>query len=236
MINKQKPKPQQLNEPMLSIAKIFYTLQGEGPLAGRPAVFIRLAGCNLACTWCDTIYNQTELLNEKQVVARIESIIRIKTDLDSSDVLIVLTGGEPFRQRIGPLCHLLHGHGYPIQIETNGTLSNPDFPWHEVILVVSPKVGKLHKSVIANAQFYKYVVSHFDSDSTNGLPVTSALEASTNLPFLPPDWIDAKNIYLSPLDLKNDKENELSLRTCVEACLKFGYTLSLQQHKILNLP
>src|ERR1035437_6012166 len=95
------------------VHSIFYTIQGEGPHAGEPAVFVRLTGCNLRCYFCDTDFEKGDALSIEAVVAAV---------MASADPqvckLVVLTGGEPLRQQIIPLCRALTAKGYMTQIET----------------------------------------------------------------------------------------------------------------------
>src|SRR4051812_43477144 len=97
----------------LEVIQVFDTWQGEGPFAGTPAVFIRLAGCNLQCSFCDTLYTGLT----RQVVQIYTLLAQVQSFRKKG--LVVLTGGEPFRQNIGPLCRTLITHGYFVQIETN---------------------------------------------------------------------------------------------------------------------
>src|SRR5262245_43069443 len=78
----------------LDIHEIFYTLQGEGPYAGLPAVFIRLFGCHLKCTWCDTDFSQQNAMPVAVILDKVRELDRHPKSL------IVLTGGEPTRQPI----------------------------------------------------------------------------------------------------------------------------------------
>lgn len=140
------------NRPDLSVHSIWYTLQGEGPFAGRPAVFIRLAGCNLQCTFCDTEFERGAMRQSvDDIMQRINFVLLFCVDAvhfaEHRPSLVVLTGGEPLRQNVSPLIHALHQGGFDVQIETNGTLWNANFyaePFERpVYVVVSPKTPKL---------------------------------------------------------------------------------------------
>ena len=122
----------------LWVQEVFATLQGEGPFAGEPAVFVRLAGCNLRCFWCDTEFESSSWHpSMEELVERIESTRAPHCDL------VVLTGGEPLRQDVSLLIDALLGRGHRVQIETNGTLW-VDLPEDERLTVVcSPKTTRL---------------------------------------------------------------------------------------------
>lgn len=118
--------------PTLRLAEIFYSLQGEGYHAGTPAVFVRGAGCNLACDFCDTDFSLKEKLTPEDVAARIA---------EYPAKFVVLTGGDPTIQPEGfrALTALLHERGYYVTMETNGT--SPDtlgVDW----VTVSPKLSQ----------------------------------------------------------------------------------------------
>ena len=101
------------------ITEIFKSIQGEGTRAGRPCIFVRLTGCNLRCTWCDTTYafHGGQKMSVEEVVERVEA-------LRGSAVggpLVELTGGEPLLQQdIYPLAERLLAAGYVVLIETSG--------------------------------------------------------------------------------------------------------------------
>src|SRR6185437_62870 len=152
---------------------IFFTIQGEGPNVGKPAVFVRLGGCNLQCPGCDTEYTHAAA-NE-----RLDSIItRIGMAFGDykGERLVVITGGEPLRQQITGFINALFDRGYEVQIETNGTVALADVSllcqaaWRRLQIVVSPKAPKiaanLHPFIIA----YKYVLDADHIDSRDGLP------------------------------------------------------------------
>lgn len=101
---------------MLKVSEIFESIQGEGLNQGRPTVFIRLVGCNLNCAWCDTKYARTggTEMSAAEIVARIATMRSHR---------VCITGGEPLLQcaALVPLLASLCGHGYTVEIETNGT-------------------------------------------------------------------------------------------------------------------
>ena len=113
---------------------IFYSLQGEGRNTGRAAVFIRFAGCNMKCSFCDTEFNSFTEMTADEIV---------KAIADYPARFVVLTGGEPTLQVGEDFIDLLHAHGYEVAMESNGTLPAPkNLDW----LTVSPK-GKSISSV-----------------------------------------------------------------------------------------
>ena len=114
------------------IVEVFQSLQGESYNTGKPVVFLRFGGCNLACPWCDTDYQVYETLDEETVVARV-SAFRIKA--------VIVTGGEPFIQKgLDVLLSRFKDLGYWIGAETNGIVAPPE-DWLRLIdyVAVSPK-------------------------------------------------------------------------------------------------
>ncbi len=112
------------------------SIQGEGMLAGYPTIFIRFAGCNLSCSFCDADYAIKEHRSTTEIVNKVLCLGK------PDEVIVTLTGGEPMTQSIVPLCRKLFEYGYRITIETNGTVSIPEvypFLWN---LTVSPKLEK----------------------------------------------------------------------------------------------
>src|SRR5436190_1544711 len=144
-----------------SIKEIFFTLQGEGVNAGRPAVFCRFAGCNLwtgheedrpfaVCRFCDTDFVGTNghgggRFHAARDLARAVAAAWAVSGLQPERPFIVLTGGEPLLQTDASLLDALHAAGFEIAIETNGTLPIPaGVDW----ACVSPKAGA---SLVARA-------------------------------------------------------------------------------------
>ena len=180
----------------LFVTSIFYTLQGEGPYSGRPAVFIRLAKCNLACVFCDTFFDDGDWLSVEEINAQIGSVLK---GVARDKVGIVVTGGEPMLQKnICALCDALVVRHAFVQIETNGTVYQ-EIP-RAVTLVVSPKCAvkngeildylKPHQKIIVRADCLKFVV-----------------EDDVNSPYYTvPDWAFSftKDIFISPMNVYND--------------------------------
>jgi len=233
----------------LLIHSIFHTIQGEGPHAGKPSVFVRLGGCNLQCPGCDTEYTKG---------ASWESTESIRTRIDMAfgdhkgARLVVITGGEPFRQNLFGLINSLHESYIQVQIETNGTLGLGEWEpmWakfqHSALkpqIVVSPKAGKVHHDLWKWIVAYKYVLNSGNIDFTDGLP-TSVL----GMPAAParPHKDFEGEVYVqpahenSPLPLGQDytwpnSENNLNLECAVASSIKYGYRLCIQMHKIVGL-
>lgn len=136
---------------MYSVKEIFYTLQGEGLRAGRPAVFCRFAGCNLwtgreedrsnaACQFCDTDFVGTNgtLGGKYKTAEELAGRVAAQWPAEQGFRYVVLTGGEPLLQLDGALIDALHQKNFEIAIETNGTIEVPSgVDW----ICVSPKAG-----------------------------------------------------------------------------------------------
>lgn len=218
----------------VEVHSIFHTIQGEGPFCGTPAVFIRLAGCNLQCPGCDTDYTSSRTLKSPEEI--LEQVSKL-----SIGGLIVITGGEPFRQDIGKLINTLTEVGYYVQVESNGTLApSEDVFWNLRIgertgayIVCSPKSGKLNLAISYYASCFKYVISH-DSIEKDGLPTYALGHPAKPHVARPPSWWKGR-IYLQPMDSKDSSVNALNLECAIKSCMKHGYILQLQIHKLINM-
>jgi 7-carboxy-7-deazaguanine synthase len=126
------------------ITEIFKSVQGEGTRAGLPCVFVRLTGCNLRCTWCDTAYafHGGKKMSVEEVLGRVDELCRRATDgfgADAEVPLVELTGGEPLLQEdIYPLAEALVARGFTVMIETSGERFIGRLP-KEVIKIVDVK-------------------------------------------------------------------------------------------------
>lgn len=208
----------------LEVHSIFKTIQGEGPFSGHRAIFVRLAGCNLQCPLCDTDYTSArELLSVFEVIRRVLQLS------GSNKHLVVITGGEPFRQNLRPIALALLGNGYRVQIETNGSLYQ-ELPM-EVTIVCSPKTGSVHPAL--DIDVYKYVL-HADEVCADGLPLR-ALNRPVSIRLARPPKFFSGPVYLQPVDVGDEVENKRHLAAVLRSVLKHGHTLCLQTHKIVGL-
>ncbi len=101
----------------LRVNEIFYSLQGEGHFTGTAAIFIRLSGCNIKCSFCDTDHEAFRTMTYREILDTISQW---------PSRHIVITGGEPALQLTDSFITVLHDSGYFVQVETNGTLPLPD--------------------------------------------------------------------------------------------------------------
>ena len=122
---------------LFRVNEIFYSLQGEGRNTGRAAVFVRFAGCNLRCPFCDTEFDTYREMTAEEIIAEVDECRKDVSPCDAySKPLLVLTGGEPTLQVDEAFVELLHQHGYEVAMESNGILPAPkNLDW----LTVSPK-------------------------------------------------------------------------------------------------
>ncbi len=207
----------------------FLTIQGEGPHAGLPAVFIRLWGCHLKCHFCDTDFESDPRATD----------IRTLADACRDTDLIVLTGGEPMRQHITPLVKLLLARSHHVQVETAGsfwwqTLSNAST---FLEFVVSPKTSHVHDEIANRAIAWKYIVSAHDERGLDGLPIADTQGTGVARALAqPPANFPRCNVYLQPMDEADEHLNEANAKLCVQLAQEYGYRVSIQQHKVLGLP
>ena len=123
------------------ITEIFKSIQGEGTRAGLPCIFVRLTGCNLRCTWCDTAYafHGGQKVTVDEVMERVEALNRRPDGAVAGISLVELTGGEPLLQEeIYPLAERLLTAGYTVMIETSGERFIGRLP-KEVVKIVDVK-------------------------------------------------------------------------------------------------
>jgi 7-carboxy-7-deazaguanine synthase len=252
----------QVNGQLLQVNNIFGTIQGEGPYSGRPAIFIRLTGCNLSCTFCDTEFEKGELMD----IPTILGLVKLMVTQCATD-LVVLTGGEPMRQQINPLLWHLKQEGFHTQIETAGTLWPPAvdidaavrvsledlLSWGGpgVSIVCSPKTPKVHPMIEKHCQHFKYIVRTGEISALDGIPVMSTqrigvkavlYRPAKNADRHPTIWVQPMDEYLNSHSadaegrlLPDVSSTRSSMRQCVEVAKRYGYRVSLQQHKILEV-
>ena len=208
---------------MYSVKEIFYTLQGEGANAGRPAVFCRFAGCNLwsgreadraeaICRFCDTDFVGTDGPGGGKFATADALADRIAACWTGEDgaPLVVCTGGEPLLQLDAALISALHGRGFEIAIESNGTLAAPDgIDW----ICISPKAGAPLVQKRGDELKLVFPQSGAQPDRFEDL--------------------DFRLFYLQPMD---GPEIEANTQAAIAYCLAHPkWRLSLQTHKIIGI-
>lgn len=210
-----------------SVKEIYYTLQGEGANAGRPAVFCRFTGCNLwsgreqhrekaVCQFCDTDFVGSDgpgggKFPTAQALAERIAAAWPESDPHTARPLVVCTGGEPLLQLDTDLIRHFHRLGFEVAVETNGTRpAPPGIDW----LCVSPKAGA--ELVLTDGDELKLVY-----------PQPGALpEQFQDLAF--------RQFYLQPMDGAHREDNT---QRAVAYCLKHPrWRLSLQTQKLLGIP
>ena len=230
-LNSQIPEKKDYQS-TLEVHSIFSTIQGEGPFCGRPAVFVRLAGCNLQCPGCDTEY--TDNRQRMRYEAILFSIKHRLAVTDSNANLIVISGGEPFRQNITPFCDFLIENDFDVQIETNGSMQIPMELSQLVTVVCSPKTAKLHPSALHRANAFKYVMKAGNMREEDGLPLQALDHRAT--PFIArPHKSFRGKIYLQPMDEQDAGYNANNVQAVLESAMKHNYIVQLQIHKLLNV-
>lgn len=236
MQNSQRPEPFDASTGgILDFHTMWHTIQGEGPFTGTPAFFIRLAGCNLQCPWCDTEYTQGRI--RIPVSKLVGKLLELAAEHKNTG-LVVITGGEPTRQHIDPLIFELLGFKYHVQIESNGVLapSLNFLQWTEmnkVSYVVSPKTKRICDAT-RHATAFKYVIDHTSLNPEDGLPLQALGHAARPMIARPPAGYPGP-VYVSPMDAGNQQANRANLIACRDSSLKHGYICGVQLHKILDV-
>lgn len=191
-------------------------MQGEGRNTGRAAVFIRFAGCNLRCSFCDTEFESYREMSNEEILAEVEALRPQTSDLRP---LLVLTGGEPTLQVDETFVDFLHQHGYEVAMESNGTRPAPkNLDW----LTVSPKESGQWK-VDGGKRLPDEIKVVFDEHTAENLSSLHTLHPSQLL-------------YLQPCDTGDPERNKAITQACVEYIKQHPqWRLSLQTHKLIDI-
>lgn len=228
----------------------FYTIQGEGPFTGHPAVFVRLHGCPLRCYFCDTNFDHPDdpTVAVADLLPQIHKLFPTSVFHGNLRPLVVLTGGEPTRQDLGTLVRLLLMDGYRVQVETAGLFWQPWMKLASITLVVSPKTAKIDPQVWERASAFKYVVSAAGAlDPMDGLPLLNTQVPGGPSVRLARPFSGRQPVYLSPMDeylTQTDSAGTMSVRDIdanvrnkklvAELAMQYGYIASVQLHKELG--
>jgi 7-carboxy-7-deazaguanine synthase len=191
---------------MLALAEIFYSIQGEGLWSGTPAVFVRLAGCNLACDFCDTDYSM-------KFFATVDEVVRRVGELGGDCPMVVLTGGEPLAQaETSALIAALQRDGRRVHVESNGTVYAELPP--NVWLCVSPK-ERVDPRMASRADEVKLIVDRRVPEEH--------LES----------FAQASPILLQP---EGNKRENVEVALAYAKTHPGRFRLSLQTHKLIGVP
>lgn len=247
MKNLQRPWPREVSDgTLVTVHSIFPTIQGEGPHVGRPAVFVRLAGCNLQCPACDTLYTEgVQTYDPMNLCDIVEGHC-----LANGIFLVVVTGGEPFRQNISQFVKELVRRDIQVQVETNGMLAPQGFAssWladaketGSFLIVVSPKTHKLDGLIGEYAAAFKYVITA-GQVADDRLPLSALdhpIPKGHQLARPLSGWKGP--IYVQPADLGDPYMDAANLLAAIDAVFyntrETGkdFRLCLQIHKIAGL-
>lgn len=200
----------------MHVNEIFYSLQGEGRYTGTPAVFVRLAGCNMRCWFCDTDFTSFTEMSEAEIVAEVSK---------HPCRHVVITGGEPTLQLTTSLVKLMHDKGLYVMMETNGTHPLPDdcpIDW----ITCSPKLedqpdGSRKVKTIRLQRIDELKVV-YEGDGRQDMSLY--------------DKYEAQEYRLQPCDVQDEERNREILNQTVNYILQHPkWKLSLQTHKIINV-
>jgi len=220
---------------LYQVNEVFQTIQGEGRYTGTPAIFVRLQGCPVGCSWCDTKHTWTldpELaITPDQLLAK-RGDSPSWTGLTPAALLalfqqqgyqarhVVITGGEPCMFDLTSLCQTLHAAGYSTQIETSGTfeIKAPLDTW----VTVSPKLNMpggypVLPSALKRADEIKH-------------PVAMQKHVDELVALLDLHQLNDKLVYLQPIS-QQKRATELAIASCI----KHNWRLSVQVHKYLGI-
>ena len=202
---------------MRRINDIFYSLQGEGHNTGRAAVFVRFAGCNLRCPFCDTEFDTFREMTDDEIVAEIAQY---------PARFVVLTGGEPTLQVDEAFIDLLHQHGFEVAMESNGTRPAPqNLDW----LTVSPKSMQGARCKEQGVRGMR---------KPDELKVVFEENTDPNaflLPLAPCSLSPNTLLYLQPCDTGDAERNAIITERCIDYIKEHPeWRLSLQTHKLIG--
>ncbi|MBU3022376.1 7-carboxy-7-deazaguanine synthase QueE [Aestuariibacter sp. A3R04] len=221
---------------MLKINEMFETIQGEGAQTGVPSIFVRLQGCPVGCSWCDTKHTWTlddaflttadavmskGQEDESHFTADESSLLALFRQRGYTASHVVITGGEPCMYDLRPLTGLLHSEGYSTQIETSGTfevLCN-----EKTFVTVSPKVNmKGGMPVLTSALDRANEIKHPVAMQKHVDELDALLQGVADL--------SGKTVCLQPIS-QQARATELAITTCIAR----NWRLSLQTHKYIGI-
>ncbi len=209
----------------LRVSEIFASIQGEGPTVGTPSVFVRLQGCSVGCTWCDTKYSWNPARGREiglnQLLAEVKA---------AGVENVVVTGGEPLEHpAFAPLVAALKGRGYRVEVETAGTEVPPLVAvdqWNVSLKLAHsgvPEARRLRPDAISRFRelgaWFKFVVGE-----ERDLDEVLWMQAQYGIP--------SERIVLMPLGMRRE-EQQARMLMVVECCRRYGFRFSPRLHILI---
>jgi len=217
------------------INEIFESLQGEGSFTGQPSIFIRLQGCPVGCSWCDTKHTWDIALSDevtKEVMLAksqetpqwaglsVEQVLALVVERGYNAKHVVITGGEPCMVDLTALCHAFEKLSYSTQVETSGTFEI--LVSNKCWVTVSPKINMRGGYPILNSAMKRAnEIKH---------PIATEQHVDDLKTLLAEHHIANTPVYLQPISQK-PRATELAIETCIAN----NWRLSVQVHKYLGI-
>lgn len=217
------------------INELFETIQGEGSFTGQPSIFLRLQGCPVGCSWCDTKHTweidladevSTELMVSKPqesdswAALSIEQVLSVIKEQGYQAKHVVITGGEPCMVDLTPLCLALEEQGFSCQVETSGTFEI--LVSEKCWVTVSPKINmRGGYEILSSALKRANEIKH---------PVATQQHVEDLKTLLSTHKVEDTPVYLQPISQKT-RATELAIKTCIEN----NWRLSVQVHKYIGI-
>jgi 7-carboxy-7-deazaguanine synthase len=217
------------------INELFETIQGEGYFTGQPAIFLRLQGCPVGCSWCDTKHTwevnnseqviATQMLNKNQESVQwanlsVEEILSVVAEQGYQAKHLVITGGEPCMLDLTPLCLAFEQQGYSCQVETSGTFEVRVST--QCWVTISPKIKmKGGYPILSSAMQRANEIKH---------PIATEQHVDELKSLLTEHKIEQTPVYLQPISQKK-RATDLAIKTCIEN----NWRLSVQVHKYIGI-
>ena len=215
----------------MKISEIFLSIEGEGIRTGAPAVFIRLVGCNLRCSYCDSMYavegNDFTEMSPEEVFLKVKSF---------NTQYVTLTGGEPLIHKdVEVLLKMLDDYGLEVNIETNGTQPKPSgfrnlfctMDWKSISSGMQPKMNLANMMTLRGKDVLKFVVGS-DEDLQDAARVIGAMEAEYAR-----DGLKLPTCYVSPIFGTMKYEDMVNWILSNETMKRNNVRFQVQLHKII---
>jgi len=206
----------------LLLNEVFFSIQGEGKNVGKPSIFVRLGGCNLACTWCDSKYTWDTKIADNKMLDESELIKKIKRYPCKN---IVITGGEPMLQQKALKSLLTKLKGYTAEIETNGSVACN-------FLTLIEQINCSPKTKNSGNKPYPLKIEPKNKKTTFKFVVQKKTDLREIDTYIKENGIPKQKVWLMPEGITKKIVSERSL-WLIELCKKRGYNFSPRLHIML---